>query len=167
MGVFQLLTCQSFIRSVFLATKHAAKAMLQTSPSKSQPSGSIIATASVAGLRSNAGPSTFSLLPSRHYFIPPYHFSSQLTSSLGSRLLRLQSGRHLPNANDMLSTRRHHDPMQRHLPRADRDRNDIADVREGTGTGDDWESRAAEPDTPGRGRRRGRSRCPFPRQRRG
>ncbi|KAI9696352.1 MAG: hypothetical protein M1820_008194 [Bogoriella megaspora] len=45
---------------VFLAAKHAAKAMLLTSPSKPYPSGSILATASVAGLRSNAGPTDYS-----------------------------------------------------------------------------------------------------------
>jgi len=46
--------------SVFLAAKHASRAMLITSPSKPYPSGSIIATASVAGLRSNAGPTDYS-----------------------------------------------------------------------------------------------------------
>ncbi|KAI9667544.1 MAG: hypothetical protein M1821_000360 [Bathelium mastoideum] len=46
--------------SVFLAAKHAAKAMLITSPSKPYPAGSILATASVAGLRSNAGPTDYS-----------------------------------------------------------------------------------------------------------
>ncbi|KAI4836982.1 3-alpha--hydroxysteroid dehydrogenase [Aureobasidium sp. EXF-8845] len=43
--------------SVFLATKHAANAMMQNKPS---PNGSIINTASVAGLRSNAGPTDYS-----------------------------------------------------------------------------------------------------------
>ena len=47
-------------RSVFLATKHASRAMRQTSPTKPHPSGSIIATASVAGLRSNAGSTDYS-----------------------------------------------------------------------------------------------------------
>ncbi|KAL2131903.1 hypothetical protein VTI74DRAFT_4459 [Chaetomium olivicolor] len=46
--------------SVFLAAKHAAPAMQVTSASKPQPSGSIIATASVAGLRSNAGSTPYS-----------------------------------------------------------------------------------------------------------
>ena len=46
--------------SVFLATKYAAKAMMKTSKDKSYPGGSIIATASVAGLRSNAGPTDYS-----------------------------------------------------------------------------------------------------------
>lgn len=46
--------------SVFLATKYAAKAMMQTSKDKPYPGGSIIATASVAGLRSNAGPTDYS-----------------------------------------------------------------------------------------------------------
>ncbi|KAL6719496.1 hypothetical protein ACLMJK_003736 [Lecanora helva] len=46
--------------SVFLATKHAAEAMLVTSASKPNPSGSIIATSSVAGLRTNAGPADYS-----------------------------------------------------------------------------------------------------------
>ncbi|KAI9840143.1 MAG: hypothetical protein M1838_004204 [Thelocarpon superellum] len=48
------------VLSVFLATKWAAPAMLQTSTEKPHPSGSIIGTASVAGLRSNAGSSDYS-----------------------------------------------------------------------------------------------------------
>ncbi|KAI1471023.1 NAD(P)-binding protein [Daldinia caldariorum] len=43
------------VASVFLAAKYAAPAMQKTSPSKPVSSGSIIGTASVAGLRSNAG----------------------------------------------------------------------------------------------------------------
>lgn len=46
--------------SVFLAAKHASRAMLKTSEEKKYPGGSIIATASVAGLRSNAGPTDYS-----------------------------------------------------------------------------------------------------------
>ncbi|KAF1830270.1 3-oxoacyl-reductase-like protein [Decorospora gaudefroyi] len=46
--------------SVFLAAKHASRAMLKTSEQKPYPGGSIIATASVAGLRSNAGPTDYS-----------------------------------------------------------------------------------------------------------
>lgn len=46
--------------SVFLAAKHAAPAMKTTSPAKPTASGSIIATASVAGLRSNAGGAPYS-----------------------------------------------------------------------------------------------------------
>ncbi|KAJ9632259.1 hypothetical protein H2203_000663 [Taxawa tesnikishii (nom. ined.)] len=46
--------------SVFLAAKHASRAMLVTSAEKKYPSGSIIATASAAGLRSNAGPTDYS-----------------------------------------------------------------------------------------------------------
>jgi len=46
--------------SVFLATKHGARAMLKTSKDKPYPSGSIIATASTAGLRSNAGATDYS-----------------------------------------------------------------------------------------------------------
>ncbi|KAG6040166.1 hypothetical protein E4U41_001391 [Claviceps citrina] len=46
--------------SVFLAAKYAAPAMLKTSPQKPQSRGSIIATASVAGIRSNAGPTPYS-----------------------------------------------------------------------------------------------------------
>jgi len=45
---------------VFLATKHAARGMLKTSESKPYPAGSIVATASVAGLRSNAGTTDYS-----------------------------------------------------------------------------------------------------------
>lgn len=46
--------------SVFLAAKYASRAMLKTSADKPYPSGSIIATASVAGLKSNAGPTDYS-----------------------------------------------------------------------------------------------------------
>ncbi|KAJ2902342.1 hypothetical protein MKZ38_000659 [Zalerion maritima] len=46
--------------SVFLATKIAAPAMMMTSNSKPEGKGSIVATASVAGLRSNAGPTAYS-----------------------------------------------------------------------------------------------------------
>jgi NAD(P)-dependent dehydrogenase (short-subunit alcohol dehydrogenase family) len=44
----------------FLAAKHAARAMVKTSPEKKAPGGSIIMTASVAGIRSNAGPTPYS-----------------------------------------------------------------------------------------------------------
>ncbi|CAO2650632.1 Nn.00g019240.m01.CDS01 [Neocucurbitaria sp. VM-36] len=46
--------------SVFLAAKYASRAMLKTSSEKPYPGGSIIGTASVAGLRSNAGPTDYS-----------------------------------------------------------------------------------------------------------
>jgi len=46
--------------SCFLATKHAAPAMAITSPDKPKSGGSIILTASVAGLRSNAGSTPYS-----------------------------------------------------------------------------------------------------------
>lgn len=46
--------------SVFVATKYASKAMMKTSTEKPFPCGSIIATASVAGLRSNAGSTDYS-----------------------------------------------------------------------------------------------------------
>lgn len=46
--------------SVFLAAKHASRHMLLTSADKPYPQGSIIATASVAALRSNAGPTDYS-----------------------------------------------------------------------------------------------------------
>ncbi|KAL4734741.1 hypothetical protein BDV11DRAFT_209133 [Aspergillus similis] len=45
---------------VFLAAKHASLAMRKTSSEKKYPGGSIIATASVAGLRSNAGATDYS-----------------------------------------------------------------------------------------------------------
>jgi NAD(P)-dependent dehydrogenase (short-subunit alcohol dehydrogenase family) len=45
---------------VFLCAKYAALAMQKTSPEKPYPSGSIIGTASVAGLRSNAGGTDYS-----------------------------------------------------------------------------------------------------------
>ncbi|KAL7799787.1 hypothetical protein V8C37DRAFT_92003 [Trichoderma ceciliae] len=46
--------------SVFLAAKYAAPAMKKTSPQKPNPGGSIIGTASVAGIRSNAGSTAYS-----------------------------------------------------------------------------------------------------------
>jgi NAD(P)-dependent dehydrogenase (short-subunit alcohol dehydrogenase family) len=46
--------------SVFLAAKYGSRAMQRTSESKPYPGGSIIGTASVAGLRSNAGPTDYS-----------------------------------------------------------------------------------------------------------
>lgn len=46
--------------SVFLAAKYAAPAMQVTSAEKKYPSGSIIGTASVAGIRSNAGSTDYS-----------------------------------------------------------------------------------------------------------
>lgn len=46
--------------SVFLAAKYAAPAMTKTSSQKQVPGGSIIGTASVAGLRSNAGSTAYS-----------------------------------------------------------------------------------------------------------
>lgn len=58
--LFQRCFVLTVDRSVFLATKHAARGMLKTSDSKPYPAGSIVATASVAGLRSNAGPTDYS-----------------------------------------------------------------------------------------------------------
>ncbi|KAK0614310.1 hypothetical protein B0T14DRAFT_499611 [Immersiella caudata] len=46
--------------SVFLAAKYAAPAMKKTSEGKKNSGGSIVATASVAGLRSNAGSTVYS-----------------------------------------------------------------------------------------------------------
>jgi len=46
--------------SVFLCAKYAAQGMLVTGKEKKYPMGSIIATASVAGLRSNAGATDYS-----------------------------------------------------------------------------------------------------------
>ncbi|KAL0941114.1 3-oxoacyl-(acyl-carrier-protein) reductase [Colletotrichum truncatum] len=48
------------VLSVFLAAKHAAPAMQKTSAEKKTPCGSIILTASVAGIRSNAGTTPYS-----------------------------------------------------------------------------------------------------------
>jgi len=55
-----LATLNTNVVSVHLAAKYAAPAMMKTSSSKPYPSGSIIGTASVAGLRSNAGSSDYS-----------------------------------------------------------------------------------------------------------
>lgn len=46
--------------SVFLAAKYGSLAMRKTSEQKPYPAGSIIGTASVAGLKSNAGPTDYS-----------------------------------------------------------------------------------------------------------
>ncbi|KAK1639944.1 short-chain dehydrogenase [Colletotrichum phormii] len=46
--------------SVFLAAKHSAPAMRKTSAEKATPGGSVILTASVAGIRSNAGTTPYS-----------------------------------------------------------------------------------------------------------
>jgi NAD(P)-dependent dehydrogenase (short-subunit alcohol dehydrogenase family) len=46
--------------SVFLAVKHAARGMLQTGAEKKYPGGSIVAVASSAGMRSNAGATDYS-----------------------------------------------------------------------------------------------------------
>jgi len=53
-------TLRTNVLGVFLAIKYAAAAMQRTSPSKPDPGGSIIATGSVAGLRSNAGSTDYS-----------------------------------------------------------------------------------------------------------
>ena len=53
-------TLRTNVLSVFLAIKYAAQAMRKTSPDKKYPAGSIIATSSVAGLRSNAGSTDYS-----------------------------------------------------------------------------------------------------------
>ncbi len=55
-----LHTLKTNIVSVFLAAKYGAPAMQKTSEGKKFPSGSIIGTASVAGLRSNAGSTDYS-----------------------------------------------------------------------------------------------------------
>ena len=55
-------TLRTNVLSVFVAIKHAAPAMMKTSDDdkKRHPCGSIIATSSVAGLRSNAGATDYS-----------------------------------------------------------------------------------------------------------
>lgn len=55
-----LATLRTNVVSVFLGAKYAAPAMMKTSADKKYPSGSIIGTASVAGLRSNAGGTDYS-----------------------------------------------------------------------------------------------------------
>lgn len=54
---FMRLRLTPMDNSVFLAAKHAAKAMIKNKP---YPTGSIIGTASVAGIRSNAGAADYS-----------------------------------------------------------------------------------------------------------
>jgi len=55
-----LSTLRTNVVSVFLAAKYGAPAMMKTSADKKYSSGSIIGTASVAGLRSNAGSTDYS-----------------------------------------------------------------------------------------------------------
>ena len=64
---FTQVSAEAFMRTmrtnalgVFLCAKHAAIGMQKTSSEKPYPSGSIIGTASVAGLRSNAGSTDYS-----------------------------------------------------------------------------------------------------------
>ncbi|KAF8453461.1 hypothetical protein BGX38DRAFT_1268571 [Terfezia claveryi] len=64
--------------SAFLAVKHASKAMMLSHPDKPAPGGSIIATASVAGIRSGGGgsiPSTPSLHSPIEYLRQLHHIS--------------------------------------------------------------------------------------------
>jgi NAD(P)-dependent dehydrogenase (short-subunit alcohol dehydrogenase family) len=67
LGLYPVMQCVYVIRVLlttrprpFLAAKHAALAMQRTSSQKDKSSGSIIMTASVAGLRSNAGTTPYS-----------------------------------------------------------------------------------------------------------
>ncbi len=67
MKLFSNLSAEDFmfmmkgnVLSVFLCAKYAAKGMMVTSTEKPYSGGSIIATASVAGLRSNAGSTDYS-----------------------------------------------------------------------------------------------------------
>ncbi|EZF71482.1 hypothetical protein H105_06437 [Trichophyton soudanense CBS 452.61] len=53
-------TMDTNAKGPFLATKYASIAMRKTSPAKPYPAGSIILTASVAGMRSNAGSTDYS-----------------------------------------------------------------------------------------------------------
>lgn len=53
-------TLRTNVLSVFVAIKYAAAAMMETGGGKGFPCGSIIATSSVAGLRSNAGSTDYS-----------------------------------------------------------------------------------------------------------
>ncbi|RAH61412.1 3-oxoacyl-reductase [Aspergillus piperis CBS 112811] len=53
-------TLNTNVASVFLAAKYASEGMKRTSETKPYPGGSIICTASVAGLRSNAGSTDYS-----------------------------------------------------------------------------------------------------------
>ncbi|KAI8304589.1 hypothetical protein K4K59_012683 [Colletotrichum sp. SAR11_240] len=66
-NIFTEITEEDFMQnlrtntlSVFLAAKHGAPAMQKTSTEKPAPCGSIILTASVAGIRSNAGSTPYS-----------------------------------------------------------------------------------------------------------
>ena len=65
--IFTDITAEEFQKTlklntvgVFVAAKWAAKAMMRTSKEKPYPGGSIIATASTAGIRSNAGSTDYS-----------------------------------------------------------------------------------------------------------
>ncbi|KAK5059953.1 hypothetical protein LTR84_009836 [Exophiala bonariae] len=66
-NTFEHITPEAFMKTmrvnslgVFLCFKHAALAMQKTSAEKQYPGGSILGTASVAGLRSNAGGTDYS-----------------------------------------------------------------------------------------------------------
>lgn len=66
-ALYSQITSENFMKTmktnalgVFLCAKYAAMAMQRTSKEKQYPGGSIICTASVAGLRSNAGSTDYS-----------------------------------------------------------------------------------------------------------
>lgn len=59
-GEEMMQTLRTNVLSVFLAIKYAAPAMQITSEGKPKPGGSIVATSSVAGIRSNAGSTDYS-----------------------------------------------------------------------------------------------------------
>lgn len=66
-GTFETIDAKQYMNTMrvnslgaFLCAKYAALAMKKTGPEKKYPGGSIIATASVAGLRSNAGGTDYS-----------------------------------------------------------------------------------------------------------
>lgn len=67
----------------FLAAKHGARAMAKTSPEKKASGGSIIMTASVAGIRSNAGPT-------------PYSASKSGVINMATTIAYRQSTAHIP-----------------------------------------------------------------------
>ena len=126
--------------SVFLAVKHAAAGMKVTGPGKPIPGGSIIATASIAGMRSGGGPSMiYPTLPPPHPPSSPSRSSELMAWDSG--LFGLQSSGHKRDADVGVPTRRHKHPLQLGLPRTNTDGNDqrpLGGRQEARDRGEDW-----------------------------
>jgi hypothetical protein len=108
-----------------MAVKHGSEAMKVTGETKKEGGGSIILTASVAGIRSGAGPIDYSA--SKAAFVPPL---SLLHISLTREIKSDQ-----PCGYGMSDARGDEHPCECDLPRIDSEWDDYLYVREGRGEG--------------------------------